>query len=315
MNISYAGRFRCAVQDGRGRVVEETGWIKNLVLDQGLKYLGNGAGAEIGEFATLYIGVGQKAVATTDTALQTRIGADVYGAATAGNPTHTVNYDPLKPQYITRQQVVTRFGPFQSSQNLTEVGLGAGVGGDYFLLTRALIRDTTGTPTVLTVRKGGYLTLTYELVQVWATAPATYQVQAQVKGTPTAVNVTTKLCDVGTLSYQTLNTQVTRFFADAEAFAGDIGNTIADHPGGERRAITTPKGRWQFDEATLTSTETISIQGITFADGIKALRLPTTRGIWQVGFNTAAGKGVVLQAENVFEVVLSIRHARYEGAL
>lgn len=316
IKIGYAGRFKCEVSDGQENVIRRTGWIRNLMLDQGLKFLGNGASANIERFEGIYLGVGQKAVAKTDTALESMIAADVYGGVETLTPTHNVVWDGVSGKYMARQQVVKKFGPFTSSQNITELGIGGHSGNDVFMITRALVKDATGVASVLTVRKDFFLTITYELVQVWDISEATYKVQADVKGAGKEINVTSKLCDVGITGFQGINTQVTRFFADVEAFGGGIGTTITDHPSGERVTMNTGKGRWLFDENTLTSTATVSVQfssiAAGFADGVKALRLPTTRGIWQVGLLDAAGKGVELAKDDTFEVEVSVQYERYD---
>lgn len=180
-SFGVSGVFRVVVRDGTGKVKLDTGTQPNLVVDNGLKhYLGipmtNSAGkvqssAKSGVMTHCCVGTGNKPPKPTDVALHNLVAFNTtsrdteYGKEEPTSGNHE-GYVKLwkRSKYI--------FDAIEN-QNITEVGLVAWKGSEtidgqnyedtYSLTTRALIKDTGGTPIAVTVAKGDVLEVTYQI--------------------------------------------------------------------------------------------------------------------------------------------------------
>lgn len=153
MNHKVAGYYKMeAVKISTGDRRDLTGWFPNIITDGGLDRM-----------ATSYdylnycqVGTGSTAPSASDTALVSMVGAS-NGAAAWTAATFSVN--STSPYYrITR--IVSRLTPGQATGNLSEVGMGWASTGSLF--SRALILDSYGNPTTITVLSDEYLDVTYE---------------------------------------------------------------------------------------------------------------------------------------------------------
>lgn len=130
--------------------IYESGDSPNIVLDNGLKRLGSG-----GVCNYCRVGTGS----TTPTATQTQLDVQVaYTSTTQGSSTSGV--DSAKG-YVYKRKTF-RFPAGSAAGNLTEVGVGWGESGET-LFNRALIRDTAGHVTTVTVLDDEVLDVTVEL--------------------------------------------------------------------------------------------------------------------------------------------------------
>ena len=134
----------------KGGVKKETNWFKNTVLDQGIQQLGY-----TGVLGYCRVGEGSSLPDKSQTDLDRQLAASTY---VNGPDQYGVNgsggYAWIRRKF--------RFNAGQATGNLTEVGVGwEGAGNTLF--NRALIKDTQGNPTTVTVLSDEVLDVTVEL--------------------------------------------------------------------------------------------------------------------------------------------------------
>jgi hypothetical protein len=161
-----AGRFTLVVTrpDGRRRVAAE---FDNMVTDGGLERMG------IGSFRdACVVGTGSAVPQEADAQLEAFRARSTINAP--GIPGATAQSTP--PYYI-QGNTGFRFAQGAASGNLTEVGIGWALpGAAYGLFARALIVDTLGNPTAVTVLADEVLDVYYSLRIYPPTVDATYDI-------------------------------------------------------------------------------------------------------------------------------------------
>ena len=179
--LGLSGEFQVIVRRADGSIKFDTGMQPNLVLDNGIKhYLGlpmvNSAGKQQtkhnnGFMNHCYVGTGNKQPAIGDVALQNMVARHV----TARDWTHGTE----QPDVGLHEGFVKlwRRGKYVfdniNNQNITEVGLATWYGNEtigavaynnvYTLVTRALIKDSHGTPITVSVLQGEILEVVYQI--------------------------------------------------------------------------------------------------------------------------------------------------------
>lgn len=160
MNFGILGEVRCVVTRADGVTKTDTGYQKNLILNQGLNFFGGGKGSAIN--TSCAIGSGN----SSPLAAQTKL--DVFVAIASGSDT-TSSYSYINKGddlYRMWEQKKYRFTGL-SEVNITEVGLvSEGSASNYYLTTRALIKDSAGNPTSITVKTGETLDVYYKVHKV-----------------------------------------------------------------------------------------------------------------------------------------------------
>lgn len=161
MHLGIAGEVRAVVSRADGSVKTDTGFQKNLILDQGLNFFGGGKGNFINDRCA--IGGGNSTPAITQT------GLDAFAAITTGTDiTDSYAYsDDGSNLYKMWEQKKYRFENLDNV-NVAEVGLVSNgtSGSNYYLTTRALIKDSGGSPTTITVKLGETLDIYYKIHKV-----------------------------------------------------------------------------------------------------------------------------------------------------
>ena len=134
--------------------MEEVADFPNLILDVGLREMG------LSHEYLKYCSIGTSSV--TPNASQTKLlgllrttGTDATGEQTGAN-----SDDPLNP-YVWRR-VTKRFMPSGSSVNISEIAFGSTSNGST-AFNRALIKDSGGNPSTITLLGDEYLDVVYEL--------------------------------------------------------------------------------------------------------------------------------------------------------
>jgi len=145
-----AGWFKLDVLDAEGNKKRSTGWFKNLITDAGLDYMADNSNW----LQYCQVGTGSATPSSLDTALSSRI---------AGTTTQTANINGAQsaaPYYTWRRRTM-RFADGAAAGNISEVGMGWALTGSLF--SRALVVDSGGSPTSITVGAGETLDVTYEI--------------------------------------------------------------------------------------------------------------------------------------------------------
>ena len=167
MNLGIAGEFRCVVLREDGTVKEDTGYQRNLLLDQGLDYFGGKHGSDIS--SRLLLGSGNSKPEVSQTLLDSPV-AIASRTSTSTDFTYSDKGDGL---YRLWQENVYRFSDI-SNINISELGLASArtsststpLIGDYWLTTRALIKNLSGNPTTITLLDGEILDVYYKIHKV-----------------------------------------------------------------------------------------------------------------------------------------------------
>lgn len=152
-NSSMKGRFKLIRRKADTlEITEETPWINNVILNQGLERFGTGSIADYCK-----VGTNNAAPLTAQTAL---LG---FVAATSTVQSTTVSARATAP-YYGRAVRTYRFATGVAAGTLAEVGVGWATGNAANTLwCRALILDAGGNPTTITVLSDEVLDVAYEL--------------------------------------------------------------------------------------------------------------------------------------------------------
>lgn len=142
-------RFKLIVHKGDGFAVRETNWFHNIVLDSGLAQMS--AGTWINRCC---VGSGNS------TPLPEQANLDNFIASTNTKISESSSSNPSSPPYYVSAKVTWRFDEGVAAGNLSEVGLGWS---NVNLWNRALIKDTNGNPTTITVLSDEYLDVIAEI--------------------------------------------------------------------------------------------------------------------------------------------------------
>lgn len=150
LHAGVRGEYRLVVNTVHGE--RDTGWFDNLILDQGLDFLG----MDINSLSYASIGTGTAAPTASQTSLASHT---AFSAAGSGGST-VVNLGA--PSYASQHTFSYTFAQGAVVGNMTEVGVGSGnTAGKLF--SRALIVDTNGDPVTLTMTSIDQLTLYYRI--------------------------------------------------------------------------------------------------------------------------------------------------------
>lgn len=222
LHFALAGffKFEAVRPDGSRRILAD--WQKNLILNSGLNRIGVGGiidRCQVGTGSTTP-DVGQTALANflaNSSAVQNTVG---------GTDTPTNTYAWIRRTF--------RFNAGVATGNLTEVGVGWAGG----LFSRALIKDSGGTPTSITVLADEYLDVTYELRSYPTMTDQTFSA-VDISGTPYTFTVrpgffTGAYNDAGTW-VGSLSTMVN---AGVTSVAGDNFHVIGYGSGATLAAVT-----------------------------------------------------------------------------
>lgn len=154
MNINIedkiGARFKLVASKADGRITKETGWFDNIVLDSGIDRMLSGAWGN-----GVAVGSGSSTPQKTQTQLDsviantTTLFANSSGAQTTTEPF----YDWVRLTY--------RFAEGVAAGNISEVGLT--YQNAQTLWNRALVRDTEGNPTSITILSDEFLDVVVEI--------------------------------------------------------------------------------------------------------------------------------------------------------
>lgn len=147
-----SGEYRLVIKRNGEEI--DTGWFKNLILNQGLDRLGTNNEVLLG-YAR--VGTGTTAPVITNTTLEAQVAFSQSGPS--GTPT-VVNSGA--PNYTTLTTYQYTFTQGAVTGNISEVGVGWATTGAT-LFSRALIVDGSGTPTTITLTSIDQLIIYYRL--------------------------------------------------------------------------------------------------------------------------------------------------------
>ena len=290
LQTGVAGFFKLeAVRlDGTKRLLAD--WFPNLITDLGIDLLGSSEAW----LTYCQVGTGSTAPAVTDTALASRLAAisatvSDTGACTSSSP------------YYTSRTRTYRFGVGVAAGNLTEVGISTST--TTVLFSRALILDSGGSPTTVTVLSDESLDVTYQVRQYIPEGDSTGTVV--LRGTThdwtgRASNVTTNSF-AGWLIENT-GSRANRTSSWRYAYSGAIG-LITTYPSGTFSQGTASASSYTNGTFYNDFTLSFSITQGNFAGGIQSIAIMMGIGTYQFGFNP----NIMKTSSDV--LVLNFRHS------
>ena len=321
-NIGTAGEFRCVVKRADGSTKIDTGYQKNLILNQGLDFFGGNNGSDM--MAYCVIGSGNSQPIYTQNKLDTAI-TGVVGSVDS----YKYDYDAARDGNLYKTNAVYRYSfTGLNNVNISEVGLASNYGNTttYYLCTRALIKDNQGNPTTITVLSGEILEIYYKLWIVYDVTDKTGTLNLlDGVGGSTAYNYIARLAGVGgtniggSAKYGAYTVGLA-----LSAGAGNNGHFVAN---GEIGAITgspsgTSSGYTSYvSTATYTPgsykrqiTWSLSISQANFA--IRSAMFYTKMGFWQIRFGSVANDSPIVKTDTqTLTIPVEVSWGRYEGAL
>lgn len=191
-NLGVSGEYRMIVRRADGSVKFDSGVQQNLVLDNALRhYLGltvrNSAGVEyplstssgFSVMQNCVVGTGNTPPQNTDIALQNfvAVNSSLAAVTSSGGSTDYGREEPSSdkhPGFVKLWTIQKYVFTGIENKNISEVGLvarfvnseslgGATYQNAYALMTRALVKDTSGTPLAITVLAGEVLEVMYQV--------------------------------------------------------------------------------------------------------------------------------------------------------
>lgn len=215
LDVGFAGEFRIVISDETGNVKKDTGYQKNLILNQGLDFLGGNKGSIINNYCV--IGSGNSSPTITQTQLDAAI-AITNGLSSASDYSYVDKGDNL---YRMWEEKRYRFEGLQDV-NISEVGLASqGNISTYWLTTRALIKDSLGNPTAITIKAGEVLDVYYKIHKVIDLQDKTFVVNMlDGDGGSIPYNVVIRPTEVGLSDKNTVSSAISQ--VGKATYAGDL---------------------------------------------------------------------------------------------
>jgi len=285
-----AGRFRMQVYRPDGRLRHDTGFFPNLVLDQGLNFIGTTSSW----LGACRVGTGNTAPANGQTNLISHVaGTSTQQASNTGAQASAPYYGWMTKTY--------RFSQGAAAGNLAEVGIGTGTTNAGNLFSRALILDGSLSPTTLTVLSDEFLDVTYELRCYVPASDALYTIAVS------SVNydITARASQANSTIWSPTASGFTGGGGGTNsvtAYSGSIG-AITASPGGTTSATSPSNIAYSDSTYRRDFTASWDLNSANFGvGGITAFRASMGCGAMQYGLNTGIPK------DNTKTLQMSFRH-------
>ena len=331
-----AGEFRCVVKRADGSTKIDTGYQKNLILNQGLDFFGGGNGEDMMEYCV--IGNGNSQPIYTQNKLD--------NAITVARRYKQDNSLPYKSDYDANRdgnlfkcnRVCKYIYTSLDNVNISELGLASTYANNsnYYLCTRALIKDVNGNPTTITVLSGEQLEIYYKLWQVFDVSDKTGQINLlDGVGGSVAYNYTVRLANVGNANYygyfqpyyhdfgigmcglilkQAQSSNAYSVF-DNYFYSDGIAN-ITSVP---KSIIGQLSGIVSYAPYIAASYKRVMTLSIPIADAngnIRSIAVFTTMGIYQIQYDSVADNSPITKTNTqTLTIPIEISWGRYEGEL
>ena len=304
-NIGMTGEFRCVVKKSDGSIKTDTGYQKNLILNQGLDFFGGGNSYSMMEYCV--IGSGNSQPVYTQNKLDTAI-TGVNGADFSTK----YDYDASRDGNLYKTNKVRKY-TFNglNNVNISEVGLASEFSSstDYYLCTRALIKDSQGVPTTITVLSGEVLEIYYKLWQVFDTTDkvGTINLLDGVGGS-VAYNYSSK---VVTDTDESVN-----YFGNSAIFYNRW-YALYQSTDDSTPSYSSPDN-YQYSNYVTGSYKIVVTfpLGIDDANGdIRLMTIPSF-SLWQIRFGSVANDSPIVKTNTqTLTIPVEVSWGRYEGAL
>ena len=307
-----AGRFRIFVKNSEGEVTKDTGWFDNLITNQGMDWLGtappNYGVSYSQQLICTHCGVGTGNTAPTvaDTHLTSFLA--MYPPATNGNVEgfSTSTYVAGPPTYWSGI-FVYNFAVGAVVGNIAEIGCGNTASTDTQpqLFSHALIVDSLGSPTTISLTSADALVVNYELRMYLDLTDNTYSMViagVTYSGTYRRDEVTIVPHYYLTISYDINGTP---FYLTA--YNGTIGTVTGQPSGTSYRVSSSTHVAYTLGSYTSQQTNNFALGDANLSGGITAIRTESNQGNYQFAVSPAIPK----TAAYTLTITWSVTWARY----
>lgn len=317
-HISLNGQFRIVKKSSDNQVLFDSGVLNNLLLDTGLDYFGdNTGGGNI--LQNLAIGTGNSKPITTQNRLD-----NVVAIKSGSHHSKKDDYNAERDgEYFTASQTYKYVFDGLNNVNIAELGLASSTHmGLYIAYTRALIKDESGRPLVITVLQGETLEVYYTMKQVYHLKDKAFTIalsdgRGGVRGT---VNGVMRLCGVGGLnlggnaSYGGIVGMKLNVGAGNNAPASFNGQTlgkVTEKPTSTPTYLHSARGsKGNYITQSYKNTVTLLITESYNLPQIGAIMFLTTMGFYQISFANQDGSMIDKNRTRTFSVTLEISWGR-----
>lgn len=267
---------------------------KNLVLDSGLNALGKGSIC-----GGCKVGTGSTPVSATQIDLTSTL------ANTTTIQTESSGRYTSAPYYLWGRRTY-RFNQGAAAGNLTEVGVYGQSSSSLF--SRALIVDTGGNPTTLTILSDEWLDITYELRIYQDLTDKTYNLT--LLGTDHVVtirpaNITTNI------TYNTsafFSNFLYYYTSNSCTHYNGVINIITSQPGGSSSSLTPTYPAYVDSSYSWAVILSSGLNEANISGGIVSTLIRTHKGDWQVGYSPAIAK----DSFKTLVITISFSWGRYD---
>ena len=284
--VGVAGRYRLRVGKRGQKPRIDTGWFDNLVTDVGLDFMGSG----FNWLDACKVGSGTATPTAGDTALAS------FVAGTTTQEVVNVTAQASPPWYGSTT-ITYRFAEGVAAGNLSEVGIGTdpeAITGTLF--SRALITDSNGNPTTITVLSDELLDVTYQIQLVPPTTDTTFNVtDSGPNGTVHTVTLRASNVDTasGTSSWSVgsngFEVEIPATSIAVKAWSGALGTIDAGPSGSQGNSTSIVTDAYVGSSLERTGTATFGLSAANF--NIAALQFVFSgAGTWQAGFDPVIPK-------------------------
>lgn len=309
-HVGIAGEVRCVIKREDGSVKEDTGFQKNLILNQGLDFFGGQKGATM--FEGCAIGSGNSNPLITQTQLDSFL-----TIATGVEHSSKYDYAPDSSNLYKTNKVFKYTFSGLSNVNIGEVGLVSQgtTSANYYLCTRALLKDISGSPTTITILSGEVLEVYYKLWNVITTLDTTTTVNMlNGKGGSVPYNVVFRPSLVGTSFLgQYLGTALALSGDSLRPSASELASITSELGGTTSGGVNTLLESYLSGSYKRVATMYVSVSGANY--NIRSM----TVARWflsQLRFGSVVGDNPIPKTNlQTLSIPIEFSWGRYEGAL
>lgn len=318
-HISLSGQFRIVKKSSDNQVLFDSGVLNNLLLDTGLDYFGdNTGGGNI--LQNLAIGTGNSEPVVTQNRLDNII-AIVWGNIESQKDDYNAERDG---EYFTASQTYKYIFNGLNNVNIAELGLVSNTDkANYIAYTRALIKDDSGRPLVITVLQGETLEVYYTMKQVYHLKDKAFTIalsdgRGGVRGT---VNGVMRLCGVGGLNLggnadygRNVGSKLNGVLWNNDNIAYNTQQLgqVTGEPKGNKTHLYSRTQNGNYQARSHKGTKTITIDERNNLPQLGALVIFTTMGFYQISFANQDGSMIDKNRTRTFSVTLEISWGRDE---
>ena len=281
------------IETGEARDLGSVADSPNMIVKTGLNAMGNANNL----IRTCVVGTDSTTVSVEDTALGAQI------ASTTTVQTETYGAQSSAP-YFRWYRRTFRFAQGAAAGNLAEVGIKVD---DGTLFSRALIVDSAGNPTTLSILADEYLDVTYEFRTYAETVDNI--VNLTVNGTGYTATLRSANVTSGS-DWQQYGIASSLYSSNSyhTFYNGSIG-TIIENPSGESyqhgRSL---RGSYVPNAFERTFIFSAGLNNANFTGGVKSIYLVTSQGNFQVEFSPAIPKNNYM----ILTIDLTLQWSRYD---